>query len=163
MATAVRMKVENDRLLEKLLRSLPAQIERRITRRAVRAGGAVILKAAKAQAPRGQKRGEKKPGNLRRSMTQSRGLRIRKYPRGRRTKYIAVAGPGWPLGAHGHLVEAGTESRETKTGANRGVMPATPFMEPAFKAKRAQAQKKVTDTLWQGIEREAARARARAM
>lgn len=32
----------------------------------------------------------------------------------------------------GHLVEFGTRKRELKSGANRGVMPKKPFVEPAF-------------------------------
>src|SRR5687767_1788994 len=35
-------------------------------------------------------------------------------------------------GHHGHLVEKGTKRRTNKRGANRGVMPAQPFAEPAF-------------------------------
>lgn len=35
-------------------------------------------------------------------------------------------------GFHGHLVEFGTRQRRNKKGANRGVMPAHPFAEPAF-------------------------------
>lgn len=35
-------------------------------------------------------------------------------------------------GFHGHLVEFGTRRRETKKGANRGIMQANPFAAPAF-------------------------------
>ena len=35
-------------------------------------------------------------------------------------------------GHHGILVEKGTKQRRTKSGANRGIMPAQPFAEPAF-------------------------------
>ena len=35
-------------------------------------------------------------------------------------------------GHHGVLVEKGTKKRQTRKGANRGVMPAQPFVEPAF-------------------------------
>ena len=42
-------------------------------------------------------------------------------------------------GHHGHLVEFGTKPRANKKGANRGVMPKKPFMEPAFQ----QTQNKV--------------------
>lgn len=33
---------------------------------------------------------------------------------------------------HAHLVEFGTRRRKTRKGANRGVMPAHPFVRPAF-------------------------------
>lgn len=39
-------------------------------------------------------------------------------------------------GHHGHLVEKGTKPRRNKSGANRGVMPAKPFVEPAFNQKK---------------------------
>ena len=35
-------------------------------------------------------------------------------------------------GFAGHLVEFGTKRRTTKSGANRGVMPKEPFVEPAW-------------------------------
>lgn len=44
-------------------------------------------------------------------------------------------------GFAGHLVEFGTKSRQTRKGANRGIMPAEPFAEPAFN----QTSKVVTD------------------
>lgn len=38
---------------------------------------------------------------------------------------------------HAHLVEYGTRKRRTRRGANRGVMPAKPFVRPAFEATKA--------------------------
>lgn len=46
-------------------------------------------------------------------------------------------------GHHGHLVEFGTKPRANKKGANRGVMPKKPFMEPAF----MQTQTKVVSSI----------------
>ena len=46
-----------------------------------------------------------------------------------------IVGPrrgGRYKGNIGHIVEFGTKPRRTKKGANRGVMPAEPFAEPAF-------------------------------
>lgn len=39
-------------------------------------------------------------------------------------------------GHHGHLVEFGTKPRRNRRGANRGIMPKKPFMEPAFHATK---------------------------
>lgn len=47
--------------------------------------------------------------------------------------YVA-GGPGKPN--HSHLVEYGTAVRATKQGANRGAMPAKPFMRPAVEWAR---------------------------
>lgn len=41
-------------------------------------------------------------------------------------------------GHHGHLVEFGTRARKNKRGANRGIMPAKPFMRPSFEATKPQ-------------------------
>ena len=42
--------------------------------------------------------------------------------------------PRKPKGSHRHLVEYGTKERKTTSGANRGKMPAIPFMKPAEQA-----------------------------
>jgi HK97 gp10 family phage protein len=47
-------------------------------------------------------------------------------------------------GQHGHLVEFGTVSRENKKGANRGVMPAEPFAEPAFEQTKEQVINRIS-------------------
>lgn len=81
----------------------------------------------------------KQPGNLRKSM----GLRIKTYRNSGTT--IAVVGPRWPQGAHGHLIEFGTTERLTKgegkvpAGVSRGFMPARPFLRPAFDVFKGQA------------------------
>ena len=87
----------------------------------------------------------RKAGNLWMSI----GVRIRNY-RNTDTK-IAVIGPKWPQGAHGHLVEFGTLPRWTQTkgffnqlrhglkGAYRGIMPAKPFLRPAFDSRVGEA------------------------
>lgn len=43
-------------------------------------------------------------------------------------------------GNHGHLVEFGTKPRRTKSGANRGIMPAHPFAKPAFDQTKGQVE-----------------------
>lgn len=48
-------------------------------------------------------------------------------------------------GFHGHLVEKGTKRRTNKKGANRGVMPAQPFAEPAFEQTKTQVVRNITD------------------
>jgi len=50
-------------------------------------------------------------------------------------------------GFHGHLVERGTKERETKSGANRGVMPEHPFMEPAFNQTKGTIESRIRTEL----------------
>ncbi|MFC0559682.1 hypothetical protein [Halalkalibacter alkalisediminis] len=45
--------------------------------------------------------------------------------------------PRKPRGAHRHLVEYGTKPRRNKRGANRGKMPANPFMSSAESASES--------------------------
>ncbi|WP_028977986.1 HK97-gp10 family putative phage morphogenesis protein [Sporolactobacillus terrae] len=57
-----------------------------------------------------------------------------------RAKYFdgglsATVVPRKPKGSHRHLVEYGTASRRTKSGANRGRMPKMPFMGPEERAQ----------------------------
>lgn len=60
-------------------------------------------------------------------------------------------------GFHGHLVEKGTKQRATKKGANRGVMPAQPFAEPAFQQTKGEVEQNIVQeigrTLWQTMKR----------
>lgn len=144
------MHVQGDRALESFLKALGPTLERRIIRQALKAGGAQILKRAKQLAPKG------KTGNLRRSLAVSRGRRIRKYPHG---NLVAILGPSWPLGAHGHLIEKGTRLRKTKDGASRGRMPAQPFMGPAFEGRKERALRVLREKIRQGIKRELAKVR----
>lgn len=81
-----------------------------------------VQKEGKARAPvskRPKSRG--KPGDLKRS------IRPKYFDGG----FSATVVPRKPKGAHRHLVEYGTQKRATRAGANRGKMPAKPFMSPA--------------------------------
>lgn len=46
-------------------------------------------------------------------------------------------------GFAGHLVEYGTKVRANKNGANRGIMPAHPFAQPAWDATKDDVQGRV--------------------
>jgi len=50
-------------------------------------------------------------------------------------------------GFAGHLVEFGTKARKTKRGANRGVMPAEPFVEPSWEQTKNEVLGIVTKEL----------------
>lgn len=81
-----------------------------------------VQKDGKGKAPvskRPKSRG--KPGDLKRS------IRPKYFDGG----FSATVVPRKPKGSHRHLVEYGTGNRVTKSGANRGKMPAMPFMNPA--------------------------------
>lgn len=84
-----------------------------------------IQKDARARAPVSKTpKTRGKPGDLKRS------IRPKYFDGG----FSATVVPRKPKGAHRHLVEYGTGSRYTRSGAYRGRMPKMPFMEPAERA-----------------------------
>lgn len=56
-------------------------------------------------------------------------------------------------GNHGHLVEKGTKRRRTKKGANRGVMPAKPFAEPAFQQTQKKVEQNISEEIGKSLVR----------
>lgn len=67
-----------------------------------------------------------------------------------------IVGPrrrGKYKGYAGHLVEYGTRNRQTKKGANRGVMPKKPFAKPAFIQTKAQVIERIRIELAKSIEK----------
>ena len=91
----------------------------------VKSTAKTIQKSAKLNAPVSKvPKSRGKNGDLKRSI---------------RPKYFdgglsATVVPRKPKGSHRHLVEYGTQTRRTRNGANRGKMPAIPFMGPAEKS-----------------------------
>lgn len=148
MRIGVGMHTIGDKLLERGLRKLEKayspRAPRRILKRAIKAGGAIIAKAAKRRAP-------KDLGNLKRSLMVSKGRVLRVYRSG---TIVGIIGPSWPGGAHGNLVESGTVRRATSSGANRGTMPAQPFLEPAHAATKKKVAAKMRDEIKKGLARE---------
>lgn len=76
-------------------------------------------KAAKAAAPVHR-------GNLKRSMAYRK--------RTTKNSVYYVIGGRWPKGAHGHLIERGTQPRYTSAGAFRGAVKPTKFFSNAIEA-----------------------------
>lgn len=127
---SVKLSVTGVKEIDAVLKGMPLQLQDRVLKTAHADAAKPLVQVATTLAPLG------KTGNLKRSIGVERismkkidaiGL-VQVGPR-RRSGY---------KGIHGHLVEFGTTSRETKgkksmpAGINRGLMPAKPFMEPAF-------------------------------
>lgn len=140
------MRLSGDRALDRKMRKLTDKVQRRITRKAMKAGAKVIAKVAKQRTPRGP------TGNLRRSMSVGKAVKIKRYPNG---TLVAIIGPIWPTGAHGHWIEYGTQMRETKTGASRGKMTADPFLGPSWRLYNRMALMETAKVYKQEIERAA--------
>ncbi len=119
------------RALNRVLRKLPKKIQGRVLQSAAAAGGRVISKAAKQNVAVAT-------GALRDSIAARK-------PSGKgRSSGIVLVGPTWPQGAHGHLVEFGTEH-----------MRAQPWLRPAWDAKKDVALDKIGVSLGRAVERAA--------
>lgn len=143
--------------LNRVLQELPAKIEGRILRGAMRAGQKVILDAAKSNVP-------VQSGALRGS------LRITTRSKGGKVSATLVAGNKKAF--YAHMVEFGTarhfiKPKKTKSlffaGLARQVVDhpgagPSPFMRPAFDASSEQALTAVRDYIATRIPKELARA-----
>lgn len=102
-------------------------------------------------------------GDVADSITVSTTLSKRQKKLFRRRGEIAVyAGPSPPQGAAGHLIEFGTGPRYHKSGKFVGIMPASPFMRPAWDAHSGQVLQTMRDEIWGVLKKAVARLRKRA-
>ncbi len=114
--------------LDRKLRGLGEKLGKRVMRKALAAGGQLVVREMK-------KRVAKKTGGLKKSIGK-RALRRRGG------SFAMIVGPRWPEGAHGHLVELGTVK-----------MAAKPFMRPAFAATHKQVTGVFVKKLAEGIRK----------
>jgi tryptophan 2,3-dioxygenase len=102
-----------------------------VREQAILAGGRSLVRPTRAAAPLGP------TGNLRKKVG-ARKARIGKH--GQRDPAIVIVGSVAP---HRHLVIRGTKPRFTKAGAARGVMPANPFVDRAWRANEGQVMARI--------------------
>lgn len=114
--------------IDAVLRLMPLQLEHRVIQQGNAEAAKVLVNAAKLIAPEGP------TGNL----VDSIGVEKPSIQAADTIGEVHV-GPrrGRYKGYAGHLVEFGTQKRNYN-GANRGVMPKKPFMEPAFNKTKDQ-------------------------
>ncbi len=60
---------------------------------------------------------------------------------------------GNPEARHGHLVEFGTVERFHNNGKSTGVMPAAPFLLPAWRLNRLRAERRIKRAISQGAKK----------
>lgn len=166
------IKILGDKALEATLAGMVRRVESGVMSKALRAGSRPLIRQARANLTANR---NVKTGRLKRSIN----VRIKRYGR---MRTLAVVGPRFPEGAHGHLVEFGTVARYSggegalmlgdhegrrkqkrvalKATARvfRGFMPANPFMLPAFFATHAESLRIIRFRAWEEVHK-AARAR----
>lgn len=124
MITKLSFDLRGGGAIDKLLAELPENMRKKGLKKAMRGVVQVVRNRAKVLAPRGKKRSDKKNKQLYRTIS---GV-VREYRRGK--TLVAVIGPTWPQGAHGHLVEFG--HRVVSHGKDTGkVARPNPFLVPS--------------------------------
>lgn len=123
MAEAVRFK--GLELLTKTLRTLPKKVEKKVIMKALRKGGRVIIKDARARVP-------VRTGKLRKSLFQ----KAAPARRGKLLLQVATKKEAW----YAHLVEFGTSTTR-----------AQPFLRPAMDSKTNEAIAEIGKQIFQGI------------
>lgn len=108
--------IKGEAELQKVLSGLPGQLEKELKKANKKASELVVNKMHRLA-----------PVGLTGNLADSIGTIVEKGN--------VIIGPrrkGGYKGFAGHLVEFGTKKRKTKSGANKGVMPKDPFVEPAW-------------------------------
>lgn len=103
-------------------------------------------------------------GDLANSIAISTTLSKRQKRMFRQKGEVAVyAGPSYPKGAAGHLIEFGTGPRYHKTtGKYVGVVQARPFMRPAWDSLSGKVLEVMRTEIWGTLQKAVARLRRRA-
>ncbi len=125
---SLTFKIEGLDALDKAVRKLPQNIQKRVLKGALRAGGRVIAKEAKQRAP-------KKTGTLRKSIS----VQVGKTRQGGAIAFVTTK----PEAFYSHMIEFGTSK-----------IPAKPFLRPAFDATQQETIKAIGDALAKGIIKE---------
>jgi len=162
--------------LERKLNELPKRIRRKVLSQSLRAGAKIIQAEAKARVP-------KDTGELRRSIK----VRVGKVKNRGDVKIIVITGAGDFKGDqyYGAFVEYGYRRGKRSAGVaslqkaksstkdsgkkaaiqakldkadDRQMVPARPFMRPAFDTKKNEAQRAITVRMVEGIVKEAKQA-----
>lgn len=157
MAVVGTMQVTGFKELQSALKRLPANVARKVSRRAMRRGAVIIQQDAKRRAP-------VDTGGLRKN------LKVVESGRASRQGVVLFRVRTSKGARHAYLMEYGTLPRIIKvakyydeaTGRWRliknvraGAVQARPFMRPAFDTKKQEAVRAIETTLKQGIELEA--------
>ncbi|MCH8189085.1 MAG: HK97 gp10 family phage protein [Proteobacteria bacterium] len=146
MAVTTRSQVEGFKEIEKVLKALPGRLAEAELTKAVRAGAGVIVKEAKARAPRGGVTSEmsKKFGPLHKK------IRARRVKKGRHSvEFVVNEGSAF----YGYFLEFGRKPGVSKKGRRYPGMDKRPWMTPAFDTSAPAAVIKLGERLGKGVEK----------
>ena len=135
----MKMRLVGVKEIDAVFNGLPHQLQDKVLQDAHAQALKITVNKAKLLAPEGP------TGNL----VDSIGI-VKSGKRNKAELGLVAAGPrrrGKAKGYHAHMVEYGTRRRHTKKGANRGVMPANPFMEPAWRQTKSEVLQSISVNL----------------
>jgi HK97 gp10 family phage protein len=135
----IQLTLIGEQAIDNVLKALPQTVTHSILGSANMLAAKLVVEKEKLLAPEGP------TGNL----VDSIGA-VRTSLRKSTSLGQVIVGPrrkGGFKGFAGHLVEYGTRRRYTKSGANRGIMPAKPFALPAFEATKGQVEQSITESI----------------
>lgn len=165
------VKIEGLReLREALLRTIPAELQGKTLQKALGAGTALVVRDAKARAPVDTGRLRKAIYAVRNKQN-SNGVfeeRVVTVRRGKKFQKTSRDAYYWKFVEFGHRTGAGKGKYLKKVDrpggrgvVSTGVVPAKPFLRPAFESQKRPALEAITKRLGAEIEKAAAKARKR--
>lgn len=142
---SVKLSVTGVKEIDSVLKALPKELSHKVLGAAHLAAAKPLIEKEKLLAPEGP------TGNLVDSIG---GVKTPIGKAGALGEVVVGPRRRKPYrGNHGHLVEKGTKRRETKKGANRGVMPAHPFAEPAFNQTSKKVEQNIVEETGKSLVR----------
>jgi len=137
--SAIRTSIKEAGNVDALLGRLPLEMREKRIKKALKKAIGVVVKEAKRRAPKPGYPGDKPD---KKPLKDTIGSVIR----GQGDKIIAVGGPLYPAGAHGHLIEDGHQEVLWGQPTGRRV-PAYPFLRPAADETKEQQTQAMIDEL----------------
>ena len=127
--------------IDQVLRGLPLQLTDKVLQNSFSDAAKPLVEAAKSLAPKGI------TGNLVESIGVTKEPAKTLVNRAVGQIQVGPRRKGKYKGFAGHLMEYGTTIRETKKGANRGMVTPHKFMGPAFDQTNGQVESKINDSI----------------
>ena len=129
----------------KWLQHLAVQLRRSAMKKAIRAGAAPVRKLARQLVPVGGPRTGRKSDK--KHLRDTIAVRVKSY----NAVDVAIVGPQWPSGAHGHLVEFGYDA--ILPDGEKVAVPPQPYMRPAAEQTKTLQANAITNKLKAEVEK----------
>lgn len=154
MASSRNIKISEDIDLDYMLGNLPIQLRQKAFSAAINSACRVVVREAKRRVPIGDKSHNPQTKTLVDTITHV----VRKYNDGR--TLLGIVGPGYPVGAHGHLIEDGHDVKVSR-GQRKGKSPlsgkdrveAKKYLAPAVDTTQSKQDDAIINTIQRYIKK----------